>query len=117
MRCTLCLALLLAACGPEQPMTMTNGAAAPAPGTTDRRIRCVLRDMTPAEQSCSVEEAVGPSGTVMILRRPDGGFRRLLRTRTAPYFVAADGAEQPNVVSIPDGRTAVHLGGDVYWLD
>jgi len=116
MKRALALAVLLAACGAEEPGAMTNGAAPPKPGQPDNRIDCLLAGMARAERVCSMEYSQSPDGPVVLLRRPDGGFRRLLRTPERPFYVAADGAEQPVVIQTRDGVTRIQIGGDQFDL-
>ena len=116
MKRALALALLLAACSREEPGAMTNGAAASPPDEPDRRIQCRLRDMEPADQYCSVTERRTSLGPVLVLRRPDGGFRRLLWVGGDLTYVAADGAEQPQILHLRHGITLIQIGGDVYYF-
>lgn len=108
--------LLLAACGAEEPGAMTNGAAAPGEGEPDRRIRCRVDGATAFERVCSAEWSDGPDGRILILRKPDGGFRRLLRRPQYPFYVAADGAERANVLQLRHGVTEISIGGDRFRL-
>jgi hypothetical protein len=80
----LALLLLLAACG--------------SPPAADSGIAC--------RPDCTVERA----GDLVIVRKADGGFRRLRLTREG--IVAADGAERAEAVRLRDGSTEVTIGGD-----
>ena len=51
---------------------------------------------------------------VLVLRHPDGGFRRLLVTKDG--IVAADGAETAKVTPIDKGMIEVALGANRYRL-
>jgi len=115
MRFALPLSLLLAACGAEPPGEMTNGAAAPAPGEPDPRIECRLGAATAFERLCSVEVAEEGERRVLTVRKPDGGFRRLVMAGGG-QVAAADGAEQPRSSQMSDGRTEVSIGGDIFRL-
>ena len=88
--------LLLAGCG-EEP----NNEAVP--------IDCATGD-APHARDCTVERA----GEVLILRKPDGGFRRL--RVSADGIEAADGAEPARVAALEDGRTEIAIGRDVFLL-
>lgn len=102
MRSMLFAPLLLAACG---------GPASPAAGESDNRIECRAGSASAFERTCTIEIAEAPGGMVFTLRKPDGGFRRLLQTFD-DNFVAADGAEAAHVTRLPDGRIEVEIGGD-----
>ena len=115
MRVALAFVVLLAACGGEPPGEMTNGAAAPAPGEADPRIECRIGAAAAFERLCSVEVAEEGDRRVLTVRKPDGGFRRLVM-RGGGQVAAADGAEQPRSTRMSDGRTEVSIGGDVFRL-
>ncbi len=96
--------LLVAGCSDGET---ANGAAAP-----DDRIDCRVGAAADFERSCTMEAA---DGGRLIVRKPDGGFRRLLR-RTSDGFAAADGAEAAHVTRLRDGRFEVEIGGDRFRL-
>ncbi|HYN46274.1 MAG TPA: hypothetical protein VES64_06250, partial [Allosphingosinicella sp.] len=68
------------------------------------------------ERVCSAEWTDGPDGRIVTLRKPDGGFRRLLATGDRRHYIAADGAEQANVLQLRHGVTEISIGGDVFRL-
>jgi len=113
---SLAAAALLAACNGDPPGEMTNGAAAPAPGRPDNRIDCRIGEAETFERVCSVESADGENGRVLTLRKPDGGFRRLLITGDGRGVVAADGAERARVAILEGGGIEVEIGGDRFRL-
>jgi hypothetical protein len=51
-----------------------------------------------------------------VVRKPDGGFRRLRVTDDGRGVAAADGAEAAQVTIIADDRIEVAIGGDVFRL-
>ena len=103
----------LAACGSaDPPAAATNGAAAPEAGAPDNRIDCRVGGARGYERVCSVER----SGPLLTIRKPDGGFRRLLATGDQRRVIAADGAEQARTIPLRDGRARVAIGGDEFLL-
>jgi hypothetical protein len=107
------LFLLVAACGPAEPVAQpTNGAAAPPAGVPDNRIECRVTGAAAYERICSVTAADSPRGRVLTVRKADGGFRRLLVTGDGRGVAAADGAERAHVTMLRDGRIEVEIGGD-----
>jgi hypothetical protein len=96
--------LALTACGQE--------AADPPRGDA---IDCALGSAG-FQRQCTFEQRETADGLTLILRRPDGGFRRLLLRRDGRGAIAADGVEQPQVTTIADGRAEVAIGGDRYRL-
>jgi len=109
--------LTLAACGETESGEMPVAAAAKAEAAVeDNRIECLLRGGEQFERFCTVDHEQRPEGRILVLRKPDGGFRRLLVATDGRGVVAADGAE-PAVVSIlGDDRIEVAIGGDRFRL-
>jgi hypothetical protein len=96
----LLIPLLLAGCGrptgdPEPEM---------------RTIDCALAGSDTFVPHCRVEQA----GSLLVVHRPDGGFRRLRKVTDGRGVVAADGVEPARVAWIADGRLEVALGQDRY---
>ncbi|MFV0622516.1 hypothetical protein ACBY01_00710 [Sphingomonas sp. ac-8] len=98
--------LLLAGCGDAD-----TGPLEPTPGST--RIACAIGSDRFAER-CFVERSDTAEGTVLTVRQPDGGFRRLRLTPEGP--VAADGAEPVTVTSRSPQEIEVAIAGVRYRL-
>jgi hypothetical protein len=96
--------LLLAACGAEQGQ---QGG---------EMIDCRLPGKAGYEHVCSLERASSPEGTILILRRPDGSFHRLLIVKDGRGVIAADGAEQVQVGKSEGSSIEVDIGGGAYRL-
>ena len=100
-------AVLLAACG---------SAEAPGGVGEEDRIECRIGNSAQFERFCTVEVGASERGTTLTVRKPDGGFRRLLVTGDGRGVVAADGAEEAEVSIIGDDRIEVAIGGDSFRL-
>ena len=98
----------LAACGPA-------GSADQAASAEDNRIDCRIGNADQFERYCTYEYAEGQPG-LLVVRKPDGGFRRLRVTGDGRGVVAADGAEPARVTIIADDRIEVAIGEDVFRL-
>jgi len=96
-------ALLLAACSP--------GGAAPEPVDESDLIACAIGGAGSFARECVVERSRGDEGQVLVVRHPDGGFRRFVASggEVAP----ADGAEPATLAPRDDG-VEVAVGGDRY---
>jgi hypothetical protein len=110
--------LMLAACGEaERNAPPGAGAAAnEASATEDNRIECLLRGGEQFERFCTIDREQRPEGRILVLRKPDGGFRRLLVATDGRGVVAADGAEPAIVSILHDNRIEVAIGGDRFRL-
>lgn len=113
MRPILPFLLLLAGCGSAAPNAGSKGVEA-APD--DGRIECRIGAAADFERFCTVELGDSPDGRTLTIRKPDGGFRRLLVAGDGRGVVAADGAEPAEVTLIDDDRIEVAIGGDSFRL-
>ncbi len=106
---TVALCLLLAACG---------GGAEEKTATVDDdgKIDCRVGADTQFTRFCSVERTGTEQGILITVRKPDGGFRRLLTTRDGRGVIAADGAEQAEVTIVGDNLIEVAIAGDSFRL-
>ncbi len=102
--------LALAGCG------RAGSADQAAVDPHDGRIECRIGSATEYERFCTIEQSDGEAGRTLTLRKPDGGFRRLLVTDDGRGVVPADGAEQAEVTIIADNRIEVTIGGDTFRL-
>ena len=88
-------------------------AACGAPAAPETRIECALAGAAAFERVCTLERA---STGRLILRGPDGGFRRLRRTTDGRGVAAADGAEPATVTIVGRDLIEVAIGSDRYRL-
>ena len=113
-------ALALCGCGAPAPGEEDQPASeAPAeilPPEADARIECRIGNARQFERFCLVSFGESEAGRTITLRKPDGGFRRLLVTRDGRGVVAADGAEPASVSIIGDQRIEVTIGVDSFRL-
>jgi hypothetical protein len=81
------------------------------------KIECRLATSAIFERICTIEHVDSPDGRVIVARRPDGGFRRLLIVGDGRGVIAADGAEPVTVrASRVAGHIEVSAGDMVYRL-
>ena len=112
----LILSLLgIAACG-KASRTDVNAVTVNATVADDGKIDCRVGADTQFEHFCSIERSRTDQGLIITVRKPDGGFRKLLATRDGRGVVAADGAEQASVQVIGPDRIEVAIGGDTFRL-
>ncbi|MDB5697290.1 MAG: hypothetical protein JWN69_94 [Alphaproteobacteria bacterium] len=106
--------VLLAACGDSK--APGSGATQPSAVKGEGVIACATGDSRQWERACTIETMRGADGTTLVLRAPDGGFRRLVIARDGRGVVAADGAEQAVVTPAGEGLIEVAIGNDRYRL-
>ncbi|GAB5489527.1 MAG: hypothetical protein Pars2KO_30970 [Parasphingorhabdus sp.] len=87
-------------------------AAANAPD--DGRIECAVSGETNFTRGCQTERLSGESGTTLIIRHPDGGFRRFNVLTDGRGLEAADGAEKAAIQIVESGKIRISVGSDTY---
>jgi hypothetical protein len=97
--------LLLAACAQDAP----EASAADA----DDRIACAVAGAAEFARACQVERREVDGVPTLIVRHPDGGFRRFEVMRDGTGLAAADGAERA-VVGLREQGIEVAVGADRY---
>lgn len=101
--------LILSACG-------RGDSNVSATADSDGKIECRIGADTQFNRFCSVERTKAGEGTMLTVRKPDGGFRRLLATRDGRGVIAADGAEPAEISIIGDNLIEVAIAGDSFRL-
>ena len=94
-------------------LALTSCSAPDTEAPPGETVDCALDGAAEFAPVCGVEREIVPGGTILVIRHPDGGFRRfeiegdLVRT--------ADGAETVTVIPSADA-TEVAVGNDRYRL-
>jgi hypothetical protein len=102
------LLLLLAACSQE---AAEDAPAAPA--EADNLIECAIRGAADFARECTVERAVANGIPILVVRHPDGGFRRFELVDGS--IATADGVEAAELATRGD-ELEVRVGADRYRL-
>ncbi|MBU0824460.1 MAG: hypothetical protein KKA44_13660 [Alphaproteobacteria bacterium] len=110
--------MLLAACGgaPDNGDLAEAEARGSREAAENGRIECALEGAKLFDRTCTVEEMSGADGTVLVVGRPNVGYRRLQITTDGRGVVSADGAEPAKVTIVGDGIIEVSIGNDRYRL-
>jgi hypothetical protein len=108
-------ALLTAACsgGGDDGGAAASPDAVAEQAAPDTRIFCALDGKEDFSRSCTVEESAAEGKLVLIVRHPDGAFRRFEVVTDGRGLVSADGADEAGVA--PNGDLLdVRVGEDRY---
>ena len=106
--------LWLAACsGPSPADTATAAARQTTAAAQDETIECAVGGAASFQRDCKVEEAKVDGAKTLIVRHPDGGFRRFEVLTDGHGLATADGAEEAET-SVVNGQLEVAVGGDRY---
>ena len=101
-------ALALVACDPGPPGEAGEAATA----QEGDRVECRIGGAAAFERSCRLDRV----GDDLILRKPDGGFRRLQVVTDGRGVIAADGAERARVTIVAGDAILVEIGDDAFRL-
>ena len=99
--------LLLAGC--SAPGT----SEAPAQAEGDERIACALAGAADFAANCAVERGTVEGAPILIVRHPDGGFRRFAITDDGRGVAPADGAQEATIL-LTGTLLEVTVGEDRY---
>ena len=97
--------LLLAACSPDAYET--------PPADPDSLIECAVGGAAGFARTCAVEQVREGSALTLVVRHPDGGFRRFDVLTDGGGLAAADGAD-PARIAVHGGGIEVAIGADRY---
>jgi hypothetical protein len=84
-----------------------------APEEPSERIACAVGGAAQFTEDCGLERATVEGAQVLVVRHPDGGFRRLEVSKDGQNLLAADGAEVTQS-ALKEGRWEVILGEQRY---
>ena len=96
-------------------LPLLSACGGPPDATAATRIECALDGAAGFEPLCTLERSPGGEGRI-VLRSPNGGFRRLVVTRDGRGVAAADGAEAATVTIVGKDLIEVSVGADRYRL-
>jgi hypothetical protein len=107
----------LAACGgndAEDLKVAESDAAEQA--ALDGKIECALAGSSAFERTCTTEQVAGGEGKILVIRHPDGGFRRFKILTDGRGLAPADGFDETKISMLNNGMIEVSSGDDKYRL-
>src|SRR5689334_2832042 len=99
---SLALVVLLGACG-------ERAAPSDAPAKAGVAIACALAGTADFTSSCAVEQIKGAQGLQLVVRHPDGAFRRFDVLTDGHGLATADGAQAAQI-ALREGGIEVTVG-------
>ncbi|MEP2104041.1 MAG: hypothetical protein ABJP02_13320 [Parasphingorhabdus sp.] len=113
-----CAALLLVtACGkPDNAVLAEAEESAAAQAADNGSIKCAINGDSNFTAGCQTERLSGENGVTMIVRHPDGGFRRFKVLTDGRGLEAADGSEKATIEIVEDDKILVSVGSDKYLM-
>jgi len=111
------LALGLAACGGNSAEDLKNAEEnADEAAALDGKIECALAGSATFARICNTEQIAGSDGNMLVIRHPDGGFRRFDILTDGRGLAPADGYDETKISLLSDGMIEVSSGDDKYRL-
>jgi hypothetical protein len=110
--------LLLAACDnkPDNSVLAEAEQRAGNQAGNDGKIECAIDGDSNFTRGCFTERLSGEGGVTLIIRHPDGGFRRFNVLTDGHGLEAADGFDKAKISIVEDGKILVVVGPDKYLL-
>lgn len=110
--------LLLSACDnrPDNSVLAEAEQRAADQAIDDGKIECAINGNSNFTRDCFIERLSGEGRVTMIIRHPDGGFRRFNILTDGHGLEAADGFDKAQVSIVEDGKIMVSVGSDKYLL-
>ena len=100
------LPLLLVSCSREEPTTPPVAEGA-------EHIACAVGGATALSKTCAIERAEEGGRLLLVVRHPDGAFRRFAVQTDGRGIAVADGADEA-VTALESGALDVTVGPDRY---
>ena len=107
---TFAASIAIVGCGEESANQVGGGAS------SANRIECALAGSNSFERACSTETMPGEKGKMLVVRHPDGGFRRFNILTDGRGLAPADGFDDTAINLIGGGMIEVSSGDDKYRL-
>jgi hypothetical protein len=111
------LAFGLSACGGSSTEDLKNAEKdADEAAALDGKIECALAGSVSFERTCTTEQIAGSDGKILVIRHPDGGFRRFDILTDGRGLAPADGFDETKISLLSGGMIEVSSGDDKYRL-
>lgn len=107
----------LSACGDDANGDLKNAESdADEAAALDGKVECALAGSAAFQRTCTTEQIAGSEGTILVIRHPDGGFRRFDILTDGRGLAPADGFDETKISLLSDGMIEVSSGDDKYRL-
>lgn len=110
-------AAILSSCNKYNDDDLVNAEnSASEQAALDGKIECALAGSNDFTRNCSTEKIDGQEGQVLVIRHPDGGFRRFNILTDGRGLAPAQGFDETKISIMADGMIEVSSGDDRYRL-
>ena len=113
----LCATLLVSACNKTDQESLAQAEKGADDGAlNDGKIQCALASGKTFTRVCETERIAGPGGQILVIRHPNGGFRRFKVLTDGRGLAAAEGADPTSIKILNTGEIELSSGDDLYHL-
>jgi hypothetical protein len=107
----------LASCGGDDARTLEEVEKDVADqAARDGKIECALAGSDAFERVCTTEQISASDGAILVIRHPDGGFRRFNILTDGRGLAPADGFDETRIRLLDDNSIELTSGDDKYRL-
>ena len=110
------LFIALAGCGRETVEPSQNKVDPSQKAKADGKVECALAGAAKFARICSTEQFTANGTTLLVLRHPDGGFRRFSVLTDGKGLAPADGYDETRIILLDHGFIELSSGDDKYRL-
>jgi hypothetical protein len=115
----LCGTLLLSAlagCGGDTPSSPQSETEAASQARAGGKVECALAGLADFERTCSTEQIAANGATMLVIRHPDGGFRRFNVLNDGRGLAPSDGFDETRIRLLDGSLIELTSGDDKYRL-
>ncbi len=107
----------LIACGKAKTESLAKAEkSAEKQAAQDGKIECALAGGKDYARTCETERITSATGTILVIRHPDGGFRRFKILTDGRGLAPAQGFDETKITLMNDGMIELSSGDDRYRL-
>lgn len=111
------LVAALASCGGDDARTLEQVEKDAADqAARDGKIECALAGSESFGRVCTTEQIAASDGAILVIRHPDGGFRRFNILTDGRGLAPADGFDETRIRLLDDSSIELTSGDDKYRL-
>ena len=111
------MVLGIAACGKNDKAAFDQAEkSASKEAALDGKIECALAGSTTFDRVCTTDKISGPEGQILVIRHPDGGFRRFNILTDGRGLSPAEGFDETKITILSSGLIELKSGDDLYHL-
>ena len=114
--CGTLLLSALAGCGGDTTSSPQSETEAASQARADGKVECALAGSAEFERACYTEQVTVNGATTLVIRHPDGGFRRFNVLSDGRGLAPSDGFDETRIRLLDESMIELTSGDDKYRL-